>query len=157
QPGETVLVVGATGGVGTAVIPLLAAAKARVIATATATDADLVRELGADEVIGYDDYPAEVDVAFNLTLPGDRLTGLAGSIRQGGRLLTITFPMATPEIVGRDDIAARFVRDMDGEFGGMHGVGELAARGDLRAVISRRYSLDDGVRACVDFVRRHTT
>ena len=36
KPGETVLVVGATGGVGTAVLPLLAAAGARVIATATA-------------------------------------------------------------------------------------------------------------------------
>ena len=34
RPGETVLVIGATGGVGTAVLPLLAAAGARVIATA---------------------------------------------------------------------------------------------------------------------------
>ncbi|MFD7655998.1 alcohol dehydrogenase catalytic domain-containing protein, partial [Actinosynnema sp. NPDC059797] len=43
RPGETVLVVGATGGVGTAVVPLLAAAVARVVATSTAADADLLR------------------------------------------------------------------------------------------------------------------
>lgn len=42
KPGETVLVVGATGGVGTAVVPLLAAARARVIATATAADAGIL-------------------------------------------------------------------------------------------------------------------
>jgi NADPH:quinone reductase-like Zn-dependent oxidoreductase len=95
QPGETVLVVGATGGVGTAVVPLLARAKARVAATATAADADLLRALGADETIGYaeSEYPSGVDVALNLTLPSDDLTGVARAIRPGGRLLTITYPV----------------------------------------------------------------
>ncbi len=46
---------------------------------------------------------------------------------------------------------------MDGAFGGMREVGELAVSGDLPATIGRRYRLDDGVRACVDFARRHTT
>jgi NADPH:quinone reductase-like Zn-dependent oxidoreductase len=53
QPGETVPVVGATGGVGTAVVPLLAAAKARVIATATTADADVLHGLGPEKTIGY--------------------------------------------------------------------------------------------------------
>jgi NADPH:quinone reductase-like Zn-dependent oxidoreductase len=39
----------------------------------------------------------------------------------------------------------------------MREVGEAAVRGELPATIGRRYTLDDGVRACVDFVRRHTT
>jgi NADPH:quinone reductase-like Zn-dependent oxidoreductase len=159
QPGETVLVVGATGGVGTAVIPLLAAAKARVIGTATATDAELLRALGADETIAYaeSDYPSEVDVAFNLTLPSDRLTGVAKAVRSGGRLLTITYPVPQQEWIGRDDVDLRFVLDMDGTFGGMREVGELAVRGELPATIGRRYTLDEGAQACVDFVRRHTT
>jgi NADPH:quinone reductase-like Zn-dependent oxidoreductase len=157
SPGESVLVVGATGGVGTAVVPLLAAGKARVIATATAADAGILRELGADEIIGYADYPTGVDVALNLTLPGDRLTTLTAAIRPGGRLLTITYPVPTRQSVGRDDVGLRFVLDMDGELGGMREVGELALRGELRATVSRRYSLDQGSQACVDFVRRHTT
>ncbi|NUS73791.1 MAG: NADP-dependent oxidoreductase, partial [Corynebacteriales bacterium] len=48
QPDETALVIGATGGVGTALVPLLAAAKARVIATTTAADAEILRDLGAN-------------------------------------------------------------------------------------------------------------
>jgi NADPH:quinone reductase-like Zn-dependent oxidoreductase len=159
QPGETVLVVGATGGVGTAVIPLLAAAKARVIATATADDAGILRGLGAEEIIGYPEteYPDGVDVALNLTLPSDRLTGVARAIRPGGRLLTITYPVPRQEWLGREDVSLHFVLDMDGELGGMREVGELAARGELPATIGRRYTLDEGVQACVDFARRHTT
>lgn len=159
RPGETVLVVGATGGVGTAMIPLLAAAKARVTATATAADANVLRALGAGETIGYaeTEYPAGVDVAFNLALPSDRLTGVANAIRPGGRLLTITYPVPQQEWINRDDVGLHFVLDMDGTFGGMREVGELAVRGELPATIGRRYPLDDGVQACVDFVRLHTT
>jgi NADPH:quinone reductase-like Zn-dependent oxidoreductase len=159
QPGETVLVVGATGGVGTAVVPLIAAAKTRVIATATAADADILRTLGADEIIGYaeSEYPSGVDVAFNLTLPSDQLSGVAGAVRPGGRLLTITYPVPQQEWIGRADVGLHFVLDMDGTFGGMREVGELAVRGELPATIGRRYTLDEGVQACIDFVRLHTT
>jgi len=159
QPGETVLVVGATGGVGTALIPLLAAAKARVIATATAADVGVLRTLGADETIGYaeSDYPSGIDVAFNLTLPSDHLAGVATAVRPGGRLLTITYPVPRQEWIGRDDVGLHFVLDMDGTFGGIREVGELAIRGELRATIGRRYALDEGAQACTDFVRLHTT
>ncbi|MGJ6967191.1 NADP-dependent oxidoreductase [Streptosporangium sp. G11] len=159
RPGETVLVVGATGGVGTAVVPLLAGANARVIATATAADAGVLRDLGAAETIGYaeSEYPSGVDVAFNLTLPSDHLTAVASAVRPGGRLLTITYPVPQQDWIGRDDVDLRFVLDMDGTFGGMREVGELAVRGELPATIGRRYTLDEGVRACVDFARLHTT
>jgi NADPH:quinone reductase-like Zn-dependent oxidoreductase len=157
--GETVLVVGATGGVGTVLIPLLVAAKARVVATATAADADLLRDLGAQETIGYgeSEYPSGVDVAFNLALPSDHLTGLARAIRSGGRLLTITYPVPEPKWIGRDDVSLQFVLDMDGTFGGMREVADLAIRGALLATIGRHYTLDQGVQACVDFARLHTT
>jgi NADPH:quinone reductase-like Zn-dependent oxidoreductase len=159
KPGETVLVVGATGGVGTAVLPLLAATGARVIATATAADDGMLRALGAAETIGYAEsrYPSGVDVAFNLTLPSDRLAAVASAIRPGGRLLTITYPVPQQEWIGRDDVRLHFVLDMDGVTGGMREVGELATSGELSATIGGRYPLGQGAQACVDFVRRHTT
>jgi NADPH:quinone reductase-like Zn-dependent oxidoreductase len=61
------------------------------------------------------------------------------------------------EWIGRDDVDLRFVLDLDGEHGGMREVGELAADGRLPATISRRYPLDQGPQACVDFVGEHTT
>lgn len=157
KPGETVLVVGATGGVGTALLPLLAA-EATVIATATPEDADLVRGLGASEVIGYDpaDYPAGVDAVYNLVLPGDRLEGVAATLRPGGRLVTITYPVTQPEQLGRDDVDLHFVLDMDGRLGGMAEVAADAAKGLLAAPIGRRYTLDQGPQAIIDFQRRHT-
>jgi len=157
RAGERVLVVGATGGVGTAVVPLLAAAGAQVIATATAADADLLRTLGAAEVVDYSDYPSELDVAINAVLPSDELAAVAESLRPGGRLLTITYPVPEPKWLGRDDVDLHFVLDMDGQLGGMREVAEAAVRGDLRATIGRRYTLAEGPQACVDFVRQHTT
>ncbi|GIG68236.1 NADP-dependent oxidoreductase [Phytomonospora endophytica] len=155
--GETVLVVGATGGVGTAVVPLLASAGAKVIATATPEDAATMLGLGAAETIAYGDYPGDVDVAMNLTLPGDELRDLAAALRAGGRLTTITFPVTQPDQLGRDDVELTFVLDMEGTLGGMAEVADAAARGDLKATIGRRYGLDDGPRAVVDFARRHST
>lgn len=53
QPGQTVLIHGGSGGVGTVAIQLAKHLGATVATTASATNADLVRELGADIVIDY--------------------------------------------------------------------------------------------------------
>ena len=62
QPGQTVLVVGATGGVGNQVVQLAKAAGARVIATAhTDAERELVGRLGADVVVDHQaDLAAQV-------------------------------------------------------------------------------------------------
>jgi NADPH2:quinone reductase len=54
KPGETVLVLGAAGGVGTAAIQLAKAAGARVIAAASSDEkCELCRQQGADDTINY--------------------------------------------------------------------------------------------------------
>lgn len=54
QPGESVLVIGGTGGVGAMVVQMAIAAGARVIATAGSCEkADCIKSWGADEVIEY--------------------------------------------------------------------------------------------------------
>lgn len=159
QPGETVLVIGATGGVGTTIIPLLAAAKARVIATAgSVEDGEMLRGLGANEIVGFDEaeYPADVDVVFNLVLFKDRLPAAVNTLRPGGRLVTIIFPAPTPEELDRDDVELHFVMDMEGKHGGMRDVAESAASGLLVATIGDSYRLDDAVQAVVAYSRRDT-
>ncbi|PZG19134.1 alcohol dehydrogenase [Micromonospora craterilacus] len=149
KPDDTILVIGASGGVGTTLLPLLTGAT--VIATGRPEDVEPLRARGATEVIGYDgDYPSGVDLAFNLVLPSDRLQRVGRALRPGGRLYTITFPMPKPEYLDRDDVLFQLVLDVDGRLGGMREVAELTP------TIGRRYPLDDGVRALTDFVRRHT-
>ena len=53
QAGERVLVIGASGTVGSAIVQLAAHAGARVTAVTSAGNADLVRGLGASDVIDY--------------------------------------------------------------------------------------------------------
>ncbi len=58
RSGETILVVGGTGGVGSMVVQMAKAAGARVVATAGSDEkVDLAVQLGADDVIGYHREP----------------------------------------------------------------------------------------------------
>lgn len=75
KAGETVLVLGAAGGVGTAAIQLVKAAGARVIAAASSDDkCALCRELGADETINYSVHAPEGSLREEIK----RLTGGKG-------------------------------------------------------------------------------
>jgi NADPH:quinone reductase-like Zn-dependent oxidoreductase len=53
QPGQSVLVIGAGGGVGTLTVQIAKAFGARVSGVCSASKADLVRSIGADDVIDY--------------------------------------------------------------------------------------------------------
>jgi NADPH2:quinone reductase len=101
RPGETVLVQGAAGGVGTATVQLAAALGARVIAvTSTPEKAALARKVGAHEVVDAATFRAEVaeltggegvDVVVD-PVGGDRFTDSLRSLRRrGGRLLVVGF------------------------------------------------------------------
>ncbi|MFC6886439.1 MULTISPECIES: NADP-dependent oxidoreductase [Actinomadura] len=157
-PGRTVLVVGASGGVGTAAVPLLAATGAHVIATAAGGDGEHVRGLGAAEVIDYraadtaeavlERRPDGVDTLINLVLRGDDVLEAARAVRPGGRVLTIAFP--APE---RDDV--RIVLT-DARPGDLDALAAKALDGTLPPPPVRTYALDDAVRAYADLATRHT-
>jgi NADPH:quinone reductase len=100
QAGETVLVHGAAGGIGTATIQLAVALGARVIAVASTPDKqDLARRAGAHDTVaaeGFKDAVAEltggrgVDVVVD-PVGGDRFTDSLRSLAPLGRLLVIGF------------------------------------------------------------------
>lgn len=98
--GETVLVHGAAGGIGTAAIQLAKAAGARVIAVVSSEDkAQVAKNAGADETVMVDGFlPAVkeltggrgVDVIVD-PVGGDRFTDSLRSLAPEGRLLVVGF------------------------------------------------------------------
>jgi NADPH2:quinone reductase len=100
RPGETVLVHGAGGGVGSAAVQLAHALGARVLALASnETKGDLAKRAGADVVVrpdGFREAVAEltqgrgVDVVVD-PVGGDRFTDSLRSLAPEGRLLVIGF------------------------------------------------------------------
>jgi NADPH:quinone reductase-like Zn-dependent oxidoreductase len=91
--GERVLIHGAAGGVGAFAVQLARWRGARVTGTASKANLDLVRGLGADEVIDYqatrfEDVVRDIDVVFD-TVGGETLARSWGVLKPGGRLVTI--------------------------------------------------------------------
>lgn len=154
RAGERVLVVGATGAVGTALMTILDGTGAHITATALPADAEAITALGADHVIGFDasEYPADMDVVLNVALPGNALDDLIAVVKPGGRLLTIVPPPPNPEDTSRQDITVTYVADANADLGGMAELAQLSLDGGIRPVIAKTYTLDDAGQAYIDFV-----
>jgi NADPH:quinone reductase-like Zn-dependent oxidoreductase len=98
QPGQVVLVNGATGGVGRYAVQLLAARGVIVVATGTSADVDELIELGATTVVDYTEsvvdqvkaaYPDGVDALINLV--GHAVEDVPlGAVRADGAVATTT-------------------------------------------------------------------
>ncbi|BCB90802.1 NADPH:quinone oxidoreductase family protein [Phytohabitans suffuscus] len=100
HPGETVLVHGAAGGIGTAAIQLAKAYGARVVAVVSTEDkAAVARAAGADDTVPADGFLDEVrertggrgvDIVVD-PVGGDRFTDSLRSLAPEGRLLVVGF------------------------------------------------------------------
>ncbi|WP_181782257.1 NADPH:quinone oxidoreductase family protein [Pseudonocardia pini] len=97
QEGETVLVQGAAGGIGTSTIQLAKALGARVISVVSSQEkADFVKSIGSDEAVlvdGFKDAVKELGGADLVVDPvgGDRFTDSLRCLNPLGRLLVIGF------------------------------------------------------------------
>jgi NADPH:quinone reductase-like Zn-dependent oxidoreductase len=106
--GQTVLIHGAAGAVGSIAVQLAKAKGARVIGSGRATVKALVLDLGADDFVdveedGWQDGVEPVDVVYD-TIGGDVLAGSASVVKPGGTLVSV----AAPPPADRDDIRAVF-------------------------------------------------
>jgi NADPH:quinone reductase-like Zn-dependent oxidoreductase len=93
EHGQRILIHGAAGGVGIFAVQLALSRGAYVLATASSSNVDFVRSLGADEVIDYrtmrfEDVSRDVDVVFD-TVGGETLERSWGVLKLGGKLVTV--------------------------------------------------------------------
>ena len=111
--GQTVLIHGAAGGVGSIAVQLAREVGARVIGTGRAADRDAALGLGADAFLDLQadrlEDAGEVDVVFDV-IGGDILDRSAALVRAGGTLVTIASP---PTVQPADGRAIFFVVEPD--------------------------------------------
>jgi NADPH:quinone reductase-like Zn-dependent oxidoreductase len=151
RAGQTVLIHGAAGGVGSVAVQLAHEAGARVIGTGRTAHRQTVLDLGAEVFVDLEldrlESLGEVDVVFDV-MGGEILERSATLVRSGGALVSIAEP---PPIQPDDGRAVFFVVEPDrGE------LAELEHRlrdGRLRAVVGTTYALEDAA-AAFDPTRR---
>ena len=91
--GQTVLIHGGSGGVGSMAIQIAKARGAKVIATASTSNQELLKQLGADVAIDYtktkfEDVAKDVDVVLD-SVGKDTLARSYGVVRKGGIIATL--------------------------------------------------------------------
>jgi NADPH:quinone reductase-like Zn-dependent oxidoreductase len=152
QAGQSVLVHGAAGAVGSMVTQLAREFGAYVIGTGRTADRQKTLEFGAQEFVDLDNDPLEdvghVDLVFD-GIGGEIQKRSAGLVRAGGVLVTIVGP---PEARPADGLAIDFVVESD-----RAQLSEIVRRvrdGRLRTNIARVATLDDAIAALNPTERR---
>jgi NADPH:quinone reductase-like Zn-dependent oxidoreductase len=145
QPGQTVLINGASGGVGSFAVQIAKAYGTEVTAVTSTGNLDLVSSLGADHVVDYTTtdfvrggrrYDRILDTVGNRSVPD-----LRGALAEGGKAAVTGFTSVAKllgvSLRGGKDVTQvqAHVTTRDLEL-----LSELIAAGKLRPRIDRRYS-----------------
>jgi len=142
ESGETVLIHGAGGGVGSMGVQLAHWAGAHVIGTGRTGARERALELGADDFVdierdGWETTIGPVDLVYD-TIGGDVLARSAAIVKPGGALVSVMAPLQTD----RDDIrTVHFVRDPSGAQ--LRDIARLVDQGVLRPQVGAVYPLAD--------------
>ncbi|HEU4780631.1 MAG TPA: NADP-dependent oxidoreductase [Steroidobacteraceae bacterium] len=151
--GQTVLIHGAAGGVGSAAVQIAKAAGARVIGTASPNNHEFLRSIGVDQVIDYkaqrfEDLVKNVDLVLN-TADADTNARSIGVVREGGTLVTIVgAPNADVACAAAKIRCVRPDRGTGAASADMLArVVELADAGKFKVFVDETYSLADASKA----------
>lgn len=153
QPGQRVLVHAAAGGVGHLAVQLAKAHGAVVLGTASAGKHDLVRRLGADEVIDYTrqdftEVARDVDVVLD-AVGGDYAQRSLQVLRPGGILVTITGRAEAGQL--RSAAGERGVRAatllVEPDHAGLERLAQLVQKGQLRVEVAATFPLEQAAAA----------
>ncbi len=178
QAGETVLITGAAGGVGSAAIQIAKAAGATVIAVAGGEQkVAKCAELGADHVIDHHETPAFVDTVRELSgggvdvayepVGGETFQQVRRCMGWDGRLLVIGFVAGIPEMATNHILlknysvvgvhwGASLGRNPASLGEQMRSVLDLAATGAVDPLLNASYGFDDAAQALQDLADRKT-
>ncbi len=163
KAGETVLILGASGGVGGTAIQLAKDAGAVVIAVASAANAAFMKQLGADFTIDYKAGPVAeavkkiapegIDLLFD-AVSGDTLTQSLSALKPHGRLISVLNDGKALKL----PVGVRFAHVMaQPSVPDLDHLCELADAGKLVVPIAAAFPLAEVKKAFEQIETKHTT
>ena len=147
--GQSVLIHGGSGGVGTFAIQIAKARGAKVFATASTANQDLLKEMGADVAIDYtkqkfEDVAKDVDVVLD-SVGKDTLQRSYGIVKKGGFIATLVARLDQAELdkhgIRGESIDVRPNADELAE------IGKLIDAKKIKVIVSQTFPLADAVKA----------
>ncbi|MGH9446292.1 MAG: NADP-dependent oxidoreductase [Terriglobia bacterium] len=156
--GQTVLIHGAAGGVGHFAVQFAHVKGARVVATASKSNHEFLRSLGADEVIDYNAAKFE-DVVHNVDVVFDTITGETQDrswqvIKKGGIYVSILQPPNQEKAAAHGVRSAHvFVQPNVEE---LNEIAQLVDSGKVKPVIEKIFPLKEAA-AAQELVATHHT
>ncbi len=152
--GQTILINGASGGVGQSAVQFAAARGATVLATATAETAGEIRDLGAHHTVDHTQaptagqvlaaYPDGIDAVLDLISTRASSAGLgelAGLLRPGGILINTNGAADTEALAARGIRAVNFSNAVSADL--LAALADQASSGKLRLRIDTEVPLAD--------------
>jgi NADPH:quinone reductase-like Zn-dependent oxidoreductase len=150
REGETILIVGATGGVGAYATQLAARRGAHIIATARRTNEAFVRELGAAETIDHTTedlidavrmaHPGGIDAVIDVASDRKALGRISTLVKNGGRLASSVYA-ADVEGLARRGIEATNV-SMQPDARRLEKLSRMVDAGELSVTLDRTFPLE---------------
>src|SRR5437879_4603973 len=149
QAGQRVLIQGAAGGVGSFAVQFARWKGAHVIGTASTSNVDFVRSLGAETVIDYTSTPVEqavhdVDLVLD-TVGGKTLESSLQAVKRGGTLVTIAGQPPEEKVKERGVRVAWFSARVSSKL--LQTFAQLIDEGQVKVPIGRVFPLRDARQA----------
>lgn len=143
QPGQTVLVQGAAGGVGLFAVQFARWKGAHVIGTASTANVDFVRSLGAETVIDYHATAVEqvvhdVDLVYD-AVGAQTLAASVQAVKNGGTLVTIAGQPDEQQVRERNVQVKWFSAQVSSEL--LSTFAKLVQEGQLKVAVEATYPL----------------
>jgi len=158
RAGQTVLIHGGSGGVGSFAIQIAKARGAKVIATASTDHQATLKQLGVDQAIDYtttkfEDVVKDVDLVLNCAR-ADALGRSYGVVKKGGTIVSITDEPDQAECAKRGLTCSRMGAHPDAQ--DLEELTKLIEAGKMKSIVSQTFSLADASKAHQQIETRHT-